>query len=63
MERWEFVGLAMNWPSTRPTRTAATGPAKGMSDTHSAAEAPLMQSMSGSFSPSAESIRAMICVS
>ena len=39
--------------ATRPTRTAPTGPANGMSETISAALAPLMKRMSGSFSPSA----------
>ena len=48
-----WVGLATNLPLTRPTRTAPIGPAKGMSETMSAAEAPLMVRISGSFSPSA----------
>ena len=38
-----WVGLATNSPSTRPTRTAPTGPANGMSLTISAALAPLMR--------------------
>ena len=57
------VGFAMNSPFTRATRTAPTGPAKGMSETMSAAEAPLMVRISGSCSPSALNTVEMICVS
>ena len=52
--------LAMNWPSTRPTRTAPTGPAKGMPDRQRAAEAPLMARMSGSLLGSPEMARQTI---
>ena len=61
--RWLWVGLTTNSPPTSPTRTAPMGPPKGMSDTHNAADAPLMQSRSESFSPSALSRVAMIWVS
>ncbi len=44
------VGLATNWPFSRPTRTPAMGPSKGMSETWSAAEAPVSASTSVSFS-------------
>ena len=57
------VGLAMNWPSTRPTRTAATGPFQGMSEIIMAADAALMARMSNGFSASAESEYMMICTS
>src|SRR6185437_14728884 len=43
----------MNWPPTRPTRHAPSGPAHGISLTINAAEAPSKASISGSFSPSA----------
>ena len=59
----EQVGFATNAPLTRPTRTAPIGPAKGMSDTASAADAPLIERMSGSFCPSALSRSVMIWVS
>jgi hypothetical protein len=44
----------------RPTRTAAIGFSNGMSETQRAAEAPLMERMSGSISPSAERRMLMI---
>ena len=47
----------------RPTRTAAIGPRNGMSETCSAAEAPISARTSGSFSLSSESTVAMTCVS
>ena len=53
----------MNWPLTRPTRTAPMGPLNGMSEIVRAAEAPLMPATSGSFSVSAESTKAMTWVS
>ena len=49
------VGLTINLPSTRPTRTAPIGPAKGISDMESAQDAPFKASMSESFSASVES--------
>ena len=52
---FSVVGLTMRSPSTRPTRNAAIGPAKGMSDSNSDADAPTMPRMSASFSPSEES--------
>ena len=52
--RWASVGLAMNWPFSRPTRTPAMGPLKGTSDRWSAAEAPVSASTSVSFSWSNE---------
>ena len=41
------VGLATSLPSTRPTRTAATGVVNGKSEINAAAEAPVMPIMSG----------------
>ena len=52
-----------NWPSTRPTRTPAMVFSNGISESASAAEAPVMASTSESFSVSADSTIAMICVS
>ncbi len=52
--RCSKVGLATNWPSTRPTRTPAIGPLNGMSEHISAAEAAVMPCMSDSFSWSLE---------
>ena len=40
-------GLMMNWPSTRPTRTAAIRLGKGISLTARAAEAPVMRGYIG----------------
>ena len=57
------VGLTMNWPSTRPTRTAATVFSTGISDSASAAPAPVSASTSESFSVSADSTNAITCVS
>jgi len=51
--------LAVN--AAHPHR--AIGPAKGISETDSAADAPLIARISGSFSPSALSKIEMICVS
>ncbi len=61
--RCSKVGLAMNLPSTRPTRTPAKGPAQGMSLSISAAEQPVMPSTSVSFILSAEMTHAMSWVS
>ena len=51
------------WPSTRPTRTPAIVFSNGISESASAAEAPVIASTSVSFSVSADSTSAMICVS
>ena len=48
------VGLRIQFPSTRPTRTAASGPFQGTGDRLSAAEAAITPSMSASFSWSAD---------
>ena len=61
--RWASVGLAMNSPLSRPTRTPAKGPVNGMSEIWSAAEAPVSARTSVSFSWSKEMTVAMICVS
>jgi len=58
-----WVGLTTILPSTRPIRTDATGPLWGMSETSSAAEAAISESMSGSLSRSADSTVTMIWVS
>ena len=47
----------------RPMRTAAIGPWNGMSDTCSAADAPVSEIISGSFSRSCDSTVAITCVS
>ena len=52
-----------NSPSTRPTRTPAIVRVNGMLESASAADAPVIASTSESFSVSAESTSAMICVS
>ncbi len=57
------VGFTTSSPSTQPTRTAATGPSQGMSETLSAAEAALMAATSGSLTPSTESRLQTSCVS
>ena len=61
--RCSNVGLMMNVPSIRPTRTPAIVFSTGIVESASAADAPVMASTSVSFSPSAESTSAMICVS
>ena len=43
------VGFSTGFPSIRPTRTPETGSGNGMSDTMSAAEAPVIPRMSESF--------------
>ena len=45
-----IVGLILNSPSIRATRTLAMGPAKGTSEIVRAADAPSMARVSGSFS-------------
>jgi len=52
---WVKVGLMMNSPLIRPTRTAPTGPPQGMSEIMTAAEAALIANTSSGFSPSADS--------
>jgi len=49
------VGFRIHAPSTRPTRTAATGPFQGTLDIVRAAEAAVTPSTSASFSWSADS--------
>ena len=44
---WSKLGLTTSWPSTCATRTAPMGPAKGMSEIVTAAEAAFMAMMSG----------------
>ena len=56
-------GLTLICPSMRPMRTAPTGPKKGSGEMVSAAEAPLMASVSWLCSPSIESTVPMICTS
>ena len=48
------VGLRIQLPSTRPTRTPAIGPSHGIGEMASAAEAASTPSTSASFSWSAE---------
>ena len=50
----ENVGLIINFPSTRATRTSEIGPLKGISETARAAEAAKPANASGISSPSAE---------
>jgi hypothetical protein len=57
------VGFATSLPSTSPTRTAPTGPSKGMPDRQSAAEAPFIARTSGSTSWSPEMVRQITCTS
>ena len=57
---WLMVGLMRYSPLIRPTRTVAIGPAKGISEITSAAEAPNPAKTSGSFSLSMESTLAII---
>ena len=61
--RWGKVGLTTYWPSTRPTRTPAMVFSNGISDSASAAEAPVSASTSESWSVSAEITKAMTWVS
>ena len=58
------IGASMTSSSSiRPTRTAPTGPRKGSEEIISAAETPLMQSVSWAVTRSAESTVAMHCTS
>jgi hypothetical protein len=50
-----LTGFKTNSPLTFPTLTAATGPFHGIFEIASAAEAAIIESVSGSFSPSIES--------
>ena len=61
--RCSTVGLMMNCPSTRPTRTPAIGPAHGISETESAQDAPIIAAISGGLSCSTESTVAMTSTS
>ena len=56
-------GLTANSPSKRPMRTAPIGPENGIFDMCSAADAPLMDMMSGSRSLSAEYTVEQTCTS
>jgi hypothetical protein len=58
-----MVGLMISSPPMRPTRTAAMGPAKGISEISTAVEAPIMARVSGSFSLSMERTVAMTWIS
>ena len=55
------VGLTTKPPSTRPMRTAPTGPMKGSDEIISAAEAPLMARMSCAVTRSAERTVQITC--
>jgi len=57
------VGLAMNLPSTRPTRTPAMGPFHGIWLMCSAAEAPIIARVSGGLTWSNDRTVQMICTS
>ncbi len=57
------VGLRIQFPSTRPTRTAASGPFHGTVERVSAAEAATTPRMSASFSWSADSTVTKTCTS
>ena len=61
--RCSTVGLMTNFPSTRPTRTPAMGPLKGISETERAQDAPIIAAMSGGLSCSTERTVAMTCMS
>ncbi len=55
--------MTTSFPSMRPTRAPAIGPAKGISEIESAAEAPIMARIPVSFSLSAERTVATIWIS
>ena len=57
------VGLTTSSPSRRPIRTAPTGPRKGIGESISAAEAPLMASRSCPFTMSVENVVMISCTS
>ena len=63
LARSDSVGLMTISPSTKPTRTAPIGPSHGICERVSAAEAPLIERMSGSFSWSADITVVMTCTS
>ena len=52
-----------NSPSTRPTRTPAIGPSKGISEIDKAQEAPIIAGISGALSGSTDTAVATICTS
>ena len=52
--RCSTVGLIMNSPSIRPTYTAAIGPLKGISETDTAADEPIIAQNSGALSCSTD---------
>jgi hypothetical protein len=57
------VGNTLSLPSTIPTRTAATGSAKGIEESPKAHDAAVIASTSASKSSSAEMTVAIICTS
>ena len=57
------VGLTTRLPSRRPMRTAPTGPRKGIGESISAAEEPLMARMSCGCTWSAENVVTITCTS
>jgi hypothetical protein len=57
------IGLSLYWPSKYPTRAAPMGPWNGTPESVSAAEAPIIATMSGSFSRSCDSTVATTWVS
>ena len=61
--RCSSVGLMTNSSFTRPTRTPAIGPIKGISEMQSAAEAPIMAASYGALSCSTDITVATICTS
>ena len=60
---WAAVGWMTSSSLTRPMRTVPVTWRKGMGETCRAAEAPIMERMSGSFWRSAAMAEAMICTS
>ena len=60
---WANVGLTTYSPLMYATRVPETGPPNGISDIVSAAEAPMIERMSGSFSWSADSVVTVIWTS
>ncbi len=59
----DVIGFTTSCPPMRPMRTPAIGPLNGMSETSSAADAPMSAGMSASFSLSNDSTVATIWVS
>ena len=58
-----LTGLRINSPFTRPTRTAPIGPFQGILENDRAAEAAIIETMAGSFSPSMERTVITTCTS